>query len=169
MAADDSIVQGTFWGEDGPRQYCLVCKTLKPPDAFGLQKRRTGSIRRRSECKSCATIRAGKWKKSNPGNVKKHQRIGTLREHGLTPATYRAMLCAQGGVCAICGKAETAKRNGKTAWLSVDHDHGTGRVRQLLCSACNTAIGMFRDDPELLERAAAYLRRHRLPPEGSPL
>jgi hypothetical protein len=42
-----------------------------------------------------------------------------------------------------------------------DHDHGTGRFRAWLCQPCNAGLGMFKDDPELLERAAVHIRRHK--------
>ena len=74
------------------------------------------------------------------------------RKYGVTRKDYDTMLVAQAGVCAICGKAENGKR------LAIDHCHKTGEVRGLLCALCNTAIGKLNDDPELLERAAMYLR-----------
>lgn len=45
--------------------------------------------------------------------------------------------------------------------LSVDHDHISGHVRGLLCRNCNSAIGLLRDDPELIRRAANYVERTR--------
>lgn len=78
---------------------------------------------------------------------------GLRFKFGITLADYEAMSEAQGGVCAICKKPPQKHRR----HLDVDHDHKTGRVRGLLCSPCNRAIGYFRDDPELMRAAAAYL------------
>lgn len=79
---------------------------------------------------------------------------------GITLVDYHRMLDAQGGVCATCGEAERRRRGGKLTRLAVDHCHSTGAIRGLLCSPCNQAIGLFRDDPDLLRKAAAYLERH---------
>lgn len=88
------------------------------------------------------------------------QRQWQLKEHyGLTLEQYEAKLSEQGGVCAICGKPPLGGST-STASLHVDHDHVTGEIRALLCHKCNPAIGQFSDDPALLERAAAYLRRY---------
>jgi hypothetical protein len=67
------------------------------------------------------------------------------------------MLAAQGGVCAACGETPSPRR-GKSIW-NVDHDHSTGRVRGILCTGCNSAIGHLQDDPERCRKAAAYLER----------
>ncbi|TAL42572.1 MAG: hypothetical protein EPN91_07960 [Salinibacterium sp.] len=82
-----------------------------------------------------------------------------LRVYGLTDAGYDQLLAAQGGVCAICRKAETARnRQGRIRPLAVDHDHDTGDVRGLLCANCNVGIGYFDDEPERLQAGATYLR-----------
>ena len=71
---------------------------------------------------------------------------------------YNDTLELQEGVCALCLKPETSKRDdGSEQLLAVDHDHATGRIRGLLCQRCNTGLGLFRDDPEALERAAEYV------------
>lgn len=58
------------------------------------------------------------------------------------------MMTKQGGLCAICKEAKATH---------IDHSHETGRVRGVLCLACNTALGSFRDSPKLLARAIVYL------------
>lgn len=60
----------------------------------------------------------------------------------------------QGRRCRICGVREEDAPHGK---LRLDHDHATGATRGLLCALCNTGLGMFRDDPELLAAAIQYL------------
>jgi len=72
---------------------------------------------------------------------------------------YEKLFQSQKGLCAICDRPETNVKNGKIVNLSVDHDHATGTVRGLLCSNCNTAIGLLRDNPELLFRAIKFLEK----------
>jgi hypothetical protein len=77
--------------------------------------------------------------------------------YGITCTDYENMCAAQGGVCAICRKAEVTVRDGITDPLSVDHCAKTGAVRGLLCGACNRGIGHMLHDPISLRRAADYL------------
>ena len=62
------------------------------------------------------------------------------------------MLEEQNGGCWICGKQPTGKRA-----LDIDHDHKTGKVRGLLCSNHNRAIGLLGDDIRALVKALDYL------------
>jgi len=78
-----------------------------------------------------------------------------FRGNLLTEVEYKAMLEAQGGVCAICSEKPKSGR------LAVDHIHGTDKVRGLLCNLCNPALGLFKDDPDRLNAAIEYLRKGR--------
>jgi hypothetical protein len=90
------------------------------------------------------------------------QQNGLMKSFGLSLAQYEAMHEAQNGCCAICKQPERAKSNGdgQPRRLAVDHCHATGRIRALLCSPCNTALGQFRDDPSILQTAIEYLKFH---------
>jgi hypothetical protein len=73
--------------------------------------------------------------------------------YGITSADYTERLHAQGGVCAACGRQPGPKQ------LCVDHDHGTGAVRGLLCDQCNRAVGLLQDSAAVAEQLARYLGR----------
>lgn len=75
-----------------------------------------------------------------------------VRLYGLSREALDVLLQTQGGRCAIC-------RNELRGYWHVDHDHVTERVRGLLCGGCNVGLGRFRDNPEALIAAAAYLRK----------
>ena len=103
------------------------------------------------------------WTNKNKDKVKTYQRTSNLRKNfGIEIEEYEQMLADQNGVCAVCGQPETFihKATGKPARLAVDHCHTRGKVRQLLCKSCNNGLGLFKDSPELLEKAAEYLRKH---------
>ena len=76
-------------------------------------------------------------------------------KYGLSSDGYDALLERQGGVCAICGKADW---NGRGP--VIDHDHVSGKVRGVICGHCNTALGMAFDNIPTLERMIEYLKRH---------
>lgn len=75
----------------------------------------------------------------------------TLASHRMTLAAYQRMYAAQDRRCAIC-KAER-----EPLGLVIDHNHKSGKVRGLLCSACNTGIGLLKDSPDVLDAAIEYL------------
>jgi hypothetical protein len=80
------------------------------------------------------------------------------QQYGITLDDFNNMRLAQNYCCAICGKHEDDNKNKK---LFVDHDHVTGKVRQLLCHSCNTGIGLLQDDTDLLQKAISYLIKHK--------
>lgn len=82
------------------------------------------------------------------GKKRKDKEWAYKRKYGLTEEHVSQMIRAQGSRCLIC----LAVAN-----LVVDHCHKTGIVRGLLCARCNMALGMFKDDPDIISRAVSYL------------
>lgn len=78
----------------------------------------------------------------------------SLREY-----VYDYLFEQQGWRCCICNAQAMRQR------LSIDHCHKTGKIRWLLCDMCNKGIGMFQDNPAMLEAAITYLknRQDRVP------
>lgn len=91
------------------------------------------------------------WHRSHPD----YHRAGSLKKNfGITIEQYDKMAAFQDNACAICrGHNPSGKR------LAVDHDHTSGKIRSLLCSRCNTALGQLREQPGLCRAAAEYLER----------
>lgn len=76
------------------------------------------------------------------------------RRYGIDVEQQKQMYISQNGVCAICGKKF---KNGKD--MHVDHNHVTGKIRQLLCNRCNFLIGNANEDIFILSNAIAYLQK----------
>lgn len=83
------------------------------------------------------------------------QRNANLKKFGITHIEYEQMLAKQGGRCAVCKSASPNTDRIKN--FPVDHCHKTGKIRGLLCAKCNRAIGLLKDDVELLKSAMEYL------------
>jgi len=73
-----------------------------------------------------------------------------LYKYKISPEQYDELLTKQGGACAICGEVKNK--------YVVDHYHKTGKVRGILCSACNVGIGNLKDSASLLEKASKYIK-----------
>ena len=150
-----------------PRK-CGRCKEFKPRSDFYSDKHKPAGIS--SYCRPCdleyrreyrkahaAALRVNeaRWRAKNPTHTRRKM---LARQYGLSEDQFQAMLSQQGGRCAICHTADWGKRA-----AHVDHDHETGEVRALLCRNCNSGIGMFKDDPDLLYAASEYLSIHKRP------
>ena len=85
----------------------------------------------------------------------------SLRKLGLKNEDFIKLNEEHNGLCSICNNPETSKsRNGGVRRLAIDHCHTTGKIRGLLCHDCNTGLGKFKDDINLLQKAIEYLKRH---------
>lgn len=152
---------------------CSRCGESKDLNEFYARKRaRDGKM---SSCKACNYVRLKEWKTLHPDKIKEYDarcyyanpdvRMDRQRakKYNLAGDKYRAWLSAQEGKCNICGQVCS-----KGYRLAVDHCHDTKRLRGLLCSSCNMAIGALGDTAEKLERAVEYLKTYRSPPPSEP-
>jgi hypothetical protein len=99
-----------------------------------------------------ARARDKRYAQRHPDKIQlKRQRI-RLRQYGLTPETFAALIAAQNNCCAICENPLP-----KGLHRHIDHCHKTGRVRGVLCQRCNVLLGFALENPRTLERAVAYL------------
>lgn len=171
---NETLARWAALAEEGLGE-CGSCGEVKPLDAFGFS-----NGKRRRKCKPCTNTQMRtyaeafrlsdpdayrlrqkeqneRYRKANPQRSKDHIRRGNLKHnYGITVEQWDEMFEAQGGKCAICREPETTGKGR----LHVDHHHGNGKVRSLLCDHCNRGIGCFRDDPALLSAAIDYLASH---------
>lgn len=119
--------------EDGTK-LCIKCNTIKPIEEFPNKFKGT---KKKASCKECTG-----------DNLIK-------RKYGLNKEDYISKCEIQNYKCKICGDEIRSLRG-----LLVDHDHLTGKIRDLLCNSCNSGLGMFKDKSELLILAAEYLKKH---------
>jgi hypothetical protein len=119
---------------------------VKPWEQF--PRTSTTATGRATYCLPCHN-RRGKASRDKVGGSRTYH---LARRYGITAEEADVMSAEQGGLCAICRDAPAAH---------VDHDHDTGRVRQLLCFNCNGGLGQLKDDPTVLRAAARYVERHR--------
>ena len=115
---------------------CRLCGVAKPISEYYFRK---DNGRYRSECKECMKA------------------LVRFRNTGWTPELYEEAFIKQNGCCAICNCKLNSSRYTRFAG---DHDHKTGKLRGLLCTNCNTALGLLKESPERLLRALDYLKTH---------
>ena len=83
------------------------------------------------------------------------------KRYNITQQEYETTLASQDYKCALCGKdASDNKRGGKLDPLHIDHCHKTNKLRDLLCHQCNSGLGQFKDNIEILQKAVQYLIDH---------
>jgi hypothetical protein len=111
---------------------CRTCGEIKPHSEW--HRNATASDGLSTRCKACRAVRG--------------RQDHLKRQYGITEAERAELIVSQGGVCCICLAAPAAH---------VDHCHNTGRVRGVLCFSCNAALGQFKDRPDAIRRAAAYV------------
>lgn len=150
---------------------CSRCGETKPLSEFGRNSRTRDNAF--AYCRPCGAAKTREWRAAHPEHwaqwsAEHHDEIlarrrarradkdyrlrESLRDlHGLSVEEFNVQLAAQSVRCAICHERPKEGR------LHVDHDHGTGRFRGLLCGSCNKAFGLFHDDLDRLKEAVRYI------------
>jgi hypothetical protein len=108
--------------------------------------------------------RVSLWNRQNPDakrawEARNKDRIRgyvLARKYGMSHEDWKTMWDNQGGRCAICSEPMVGGSGG----ACVDHCHTSGAVRSLLCTPCNTAIGLLKEDPDRIKAAAEYVAKH---------
>lgn len=151
---------------------CTKCKQDKETCDFHVDKKKLNGLT--SWCKECRNkARAGSyWKDPEQGRARSKKYRETLTEeqrylanrntklkqaYGLTHEQVEEMKRLQKHKCYVCNCDET-KVGSKG--LVVDHNHTTGQIRKLLCSPCNTALGLLREDKGIFTSLIKYIEEH---------
>ncbi len=140
---------------------CTICGELKPLSEYYTTRFKSVSDPTKKyyhgKCKKCY-IKKGQ----EIYDPVKNRDYNLQYRYGITLEEYNTILEEQNGECAVCGTDDPKGRQsgrGKVKGFYVDHNHETGEIRGLLCNNCNRSIGLFNDDPSILEKAVLYLRK----------
>lgn len=146
---------------------CVDCSVDVPQSRQGRAKLRCDPCRK-THNRQTSRYRQASWVRDHPDEARERWRKGYRRnaerirreklaqhyrrKYGLTIEQRDQMLERQGGLCAICRRKPVGG-----GVLHVDHCHATGVVRALLCTKCNTLIGLADENPDTLRAAIDYL------------
>ena len=141
---------------DGNAKLCTKCCIMQPVELF---RSRGGSNAHllHSTCKKCLYEAHRNWTAKNPDRVRedRNKDSWTLAKRcarrGITPEQLIDCYERQEECCAIC------KDGIELMDSAIDHNHETGEFRGILCKQCNRALGMFKDNPNVLRSALEYL------------
>lgn len=145
-----TVTAGTLADDGRRKEPCSRCG--KPCVTFTLLRAQNGNGDEQF-CRKCYDLLTSQW-------FTQAQRAGELDAryqtiYGLTLEEYGRRFVAQMGRCAICAKDQRVLPG--HGLLVVDHDHASGAVRGLLCSNCNTGIGLLGESIPAMAAAIQYV------------
>jgi hypothetical protein len=121
---------------------------MKAQGLTGHENRDPGSVLRTREKQN------DRYRK-DPEYREKIKLGNSARHHGISVEEY---VKRRSWPCEICG--DLLEPSGAGRGMHIDHDHETGALRGTLCEQCNRGLGMFKDDPKRLRKAAKYILKY---------
>ena len=129
---------------------CTNCKDMKDLNRFYFRiNKKTETKYYQASCMECQNLYDYKTDKNH--KLKK--------AYGITLDDYNKLLSKQKNKCSICEIDNNGKYRNKTRAFAVDHCHITNKIRGLLCSDCNVALGLLKDNTIYLQSAIKYLNK----------
>jgi hypothetical protein len=138
----DPLIHWMTLSEDERRSRFLKSKPTKLTEEQLAQRREKRQAEKDSRLRH-------KVQRDRVARIFREQRI-FFKSTGL----WDRLFLKQGSKCAICGGVEIKHVYG---WPT-DHCHSTGDIRGILCTSCNSGLGLFKDDIKRLQAAIAYLK-----------
>lgn len=144
---------------------CVRCKKAKSWDEFS--KDISGYNQKNCACKECRNTKSREIYKENPavrrsGGIKVRQDV-VKKKYGITYAHVVRTLEKQHGLCAnrACGREISLEVRGTQSNRAViDHNHKTGKFRALLCTSCNTSLGILETKKNIALGLMEYLSNY---------
>lgn len=122
-------------------KFCTICYDEKELKDF--PKNSKGLYGVSQKCKICSAKETALYRLKNPYK-------NAARKYKISEQQVKTLV--EIDACQICGASRKESKS-----LCIDHCHTTGKVRGVLCDDCNTALGKFKDDVSILEKAIKYL------------
>lgn len=137
---------------------CKDCHKELPLESFGKSSRTKD--KKKTSCKNCYNLYQSTWGQNNQTSKRKHI---VKSRYGISWEEYEEKFAFQDGMCAVCKKPLklfTFEAKTKLETAHIDHSHTTGKIRGLLCSKCNSGLGLFQDSVVVLRNAVNYLEEY---------
>ena len=135
------LLDVTKTGKPHKYKICNICHILKE-DYKNFDINQTDAQGRKTTRPSCTKCR--KTIDGVPLKVSEKRRMDNVK-----PEKFF--------ICPICKKSSIPYI---TANLVIDHNHMNGNAREWICDSCNTGLGRFKDNIELMQEAIKYLKKH---------
>lgn len=130
---------------------CTKCGVEKPLSEFHKNKKSKDGLS--SYCKSCSSIYGKEWLKQN---WEKRRASNLKYYYNIDFKNFEKLRLNQNNCCAICKNVLLDEKH-----THLDHCHLSNKIRGILCNHCNRGLGAFKDSPELLQSAQAYLEKYK--------